>query len=63
MENIKELVDRRAELQAEIRDIDLALVEGIVHYEGTLLDALRAGLVRPNFPTPAGFKRWIREQR
>ena len=53
--DIKELIDRQFDLKHELRAIQGELGNMVMHYEGSLQDALKEGLVRLNFPAPPGF--------
>lgn len=59
--DIKQLIRDRRDAQIQLQDIESQLTSALQSFEGTLLEAIAIGLVRPNFPTPPGFKRYIRE--
>ena len=56
---VDELLMRKRDLQDEIRRIDHELVDVINHFEGSLIDALKMGLIRLNFTAPPGFRQFL----
>jgi len=48
-----EAIDVRRESEQQLTDL-------VLNFDGSVRDALREGLVRLNFPAPAGFYRHIR---
>ena len=62
MERIKTLLADHAEHKYQLRSIEKELAGYLVDYEGSVIDALILGIIRPNFPTPAGFKHWLKEK-
>ena len=60
-ENIQEVLARRCQLKDELRELDHDLTSHVLKFEGSLKDALKAGLVRLNFPAPTGFYRHLKE--
>lgn len=57
--DVQQLLNGRREAQSMLRDAERQLTNILINFDGTLLDALKAGLVKPNFPTPPGFKRHL----
>jgi len=60
-EKVEKLIYERGDYASHLRAIDRELAELVMTYQGSVLSALKSGLVRLNFPAPAGFYRAIRQ--
>jgi len=56
MEEFSKLIERHSKLKFELRDIEHQMVDYVMRWEGTLAQAIGAGLVRLNFPAPTELK-------
>jgi len=56
----QELKHQRQELTHRIDVLDSELARIVLNYEGTLIEALRDGIIRLNFKAPANFYTKIR---
>jgi hypothetical protein len=63
IESILDLVDKRDILKGELRMAEQDLAQALWGFEGSVKDALIAGIVRPNFSAPAGFNRMLANER
>ena len=57
MNKIEELIEKQDELKQELKFVQQKLIDEVEQFDGTLRDALAQGLVRLNFPVPAGYYR------
>ena len=58
---IFDLIQKREDLKTEIRIVEKELTDHIVHFDGTLVEALRLRLIRLNFAAPSGFLKYLQE--
>ena len=62
MRALRELLERHQDLKADIREVENQMADIVLHFEGTLAEAIGAGLVRPNFPAPARLVKHLKQE-
>lgn len=58
---VDELLEQRRILKMNLEEIDFKLLRELETYEGTVMQAVKDGLVRLNFAAPSGFYRMLRK--
>lgn len=53
------LKDKRDQLKWELKEIDSELMQIVLEFKGTLVEALKLEIVKLNFPLPPNFKNYI----
>ena len=61
-EELRDLMNKRTELQHELNRVNGQLVHMLESFEGTVAEAVNMGLVRPNFAVPPGYYKYLRKQ-
>ena len=62
-DDIRVLIDAHKSLKQELKEIESRLVAEIISYKGSILDALRSGIIKPNVPVPSNFNSLIAKGR
>ena len=60
-EQMQELLYKHSKLKDDLRHVEGQMADIVMTYQGSVIDAIRDGLVRFNFPVPQGLRRAIKE--
>ena len=57
----EELIEEHNKLKRISYENDSKMVDLLINFDGSVIEAIKLGMVRPNFPTGANalFKRWL----
>ena len=59
-ENLSDLINEYNELRSRKVELEHRMAEYVIHYKGSVMQALEEGIVRLNFTAPPNFYRSIK---
>uniref|UniRef100_A0A6M3IM22 Uncharacterized protein n=1 Tax=viral metagenome TaxID=1070528 RepID=A0A6M3IM22_9ZZZZ len=62
-ETLTELLNEYSEVRSRKMELEHRMAEFVIHYKGSVIEALEEGIIRLNFTAPPNFYRSIRRSK